>query len=169
MKDFIGTGGETPEEILHLLKANADDTEQMKYVRYFSDSELAEKTEDYIQKSVTFEKLSDEKEKLVKQLTAQMKPLKIETKSLLTEIKNKGEKRDEDVFVFIDQDEREVGYYSFEGKLIHSRKALRTEIRQPGLFNLKKETEKSITIMPDQAAKTGTDDFSFPGETEGTF
>lgn len=166
MNEFIGNGTESPQEILELLRNNADGTEKMKYVEPFSDEDLAKTKEVYFEKAREYDKLDDSKKKIVKELDAQMKPLKIEVKGLLKEISDEGEARDEDVFYFVDQDAKEIGYYTPSGRLIYSRKAKRSELKQPGIFNMPRAEQ--VVIRPSQVEKTGTDDvdLSFPSETE---
>lgn len=159
MNEFIGFGGESPKEIKALLESNADATEKMKYVRYFDEDELAEHNERFLNQSVEYETLNDELDLIKKQYAGKMKPLKAENKVLLKELKLKGEEKDEEVYKIIDQEAKEVGYYSPQGILIHTRRIRKDEI-QSSLF----KTHKPKAADPDsriEAKKTGTDDFKF--------
>lgn len=171
MNEFIGNGGESPKEILEILQSNADGTEPMQYVRYFSEDELAEKNEKFLSQSIEFEKLSDDLAVIKKQFKGKMDPLKAENRELLTMLKDKGESLKEDVYKFIDQEEKAVGYYSKEGKLIHSRPIRRDEITQGSLFKMPAREKEPTTIHPDkriesQATGTEGNDFKFPTNTE---
>lgn len=175
MNDFIGTGNETPEEILALLQANADETDTMTYTRFFTEPELQDKNEEFLSKSIEFRKLSEELDEVKKTFKGKMDPLKVATNGLLTELHNKGEIiKNGDVFIIIDQEEGRVGTYSPEGKLLSERGIKKSELRQPGLFSLPKK-QPEITIKPGEVAATGTEGaedinpykFKNPGREDG--
>lgn len=160
MREFIGFGGETPKEILDMLMANAVDTEIQNYTRFFDEDELKEKNEEFLNGSVEYEKLQDELDAVKKKYAGKMKPLKIENKTLLHQLKIKGEALKEEVYKMVDQEAKQVGYYSKDGKLIYERRIRKDEILQENLFKLPIPAPKA-DINNRIESKSGTDDLSF--------
>jgi len=163
MKDFIGIGGETPEEILEILQANADDTEEMAYLDYFTQEELEEENSKLIDNLVDYEKLNDEFDNVKKDYNAKLKPLKERNKLALKQVKMGGIELKEHVYKFINHEDKQVSFYSKKGILIQTRPQLPSE-RQTTIIKAIRSNEAVKTPYVEdpnkriESSKTGTSD-----------
>ncbi|WP_234734529.1 hypothetical protein [Tellurirhabdus bombi] len=136
----------TPEERLKHLESNADRIEHESYVRYFSDSELETKKEEFSSISIEISSIEEQKKKSDAEFKALLTPIKLDAKKLLLELRTKGEPVTGEVYVIIDHNNNEAGYYSPDGNLI----------RQRGLY----PKERQVTLMSVNRSGnlTGTND-----------
>jgi len=161
MKQFIGTGRETPKEILEILQANADDTGEENFVRPYADDQMKKVEQEFLSGQKEFKKLQNKINKLKKEYSGRMKPLKENNDQLLTNIELKGEMVLEEVFYFTDFAEGKVGTYDNRGNLISERAALPSELKKSAnIFQMSPPAEEKF-FNPNkfiESAANGTED-----------
>lgn len=117
------------------LQDNADTVEKLGYLRKFTPDEITEKKNQLSTIAIEIDDLEEEKKSVTAVFKTKLAPLNDSRKSLLKNIRMKAEHITENCFKFINQSDREVGYYNANGDLVESRKMLPEE-RQKGLFSL---------------------------------
>ncbi len=167
MKQFIGLGTESPEEILELLRANADSVEKQSYTRYFTPAETLEKHEEFVVRSMDLRRLTGELDDVKKEFKAKIDPVKLDVNTLLTQLNDNGEQIVKgEVFVIVDPELKEVGTYGPDGHLITSRPLKSNELAaQTGIMSMHPKRNLLIDEKKEDK-KTGTDNFKFPGSDE---
>jgi len=159
MNQYFGTGGETPEEILELLRNNCDDTTQFTYMHHFTPEEADEKRNELIDNILEIERLEEKLASIKAEFKGKIDPMRKDNKLLVHEVKDGGVNiKDGDVFVVFDHEQGKVGYYSPQGKLLNVRPMKKSEHRQPGIFNMPKAIQPSKT---DESQATGTEGAAF--------
>ena len=139
MQKVLGQDIKSLEERKQFLLDNADRVEQIDYHKSFDADELSQKKTEFANKSIKIadleEKIKDYKDKIGEEL----KPLKEDTKQLLEDIKAKGRMVNEKCYLFLDEDEKMVGYYNAEGVLVQSRPATRNELQKTIYAEMRRE------------------------------
>ncbi len=122
-----------------LLADNADRKENYNYFKQYSEEELSEFKSDLAEVSLDINDLELEKKETVARFNEQLKEPKEAHKKLLVNIRQKGEFVEEDCFVMIDLEAREVGIYNPNGHLVHQRPCRPNEL-QATIFQMKKSS-----------------------------
>ena len=103
------------------LKDNCDSVEEKGYMKYFDTTDLQTKKERLAEASIQRNEIEVEKKELMDVYKERLKPYEKEISQILIDLKNKAEYVKEEVFKFVDQESRMVGYYNSFGDLIESR------------------------------------------------
>jgi hypothetical protein len=122
-----------PAERLHMLREQAESTEDGKYYRPLSDEELDEKRELLADNSIRLSELGDELKTTTSIIKSKMTPLKKGNETLLTEIKTRQEQCDGTLYNMHDHASRMVITYNEKGEFIKSRR-MRPDERQTRMF-----------------------------------
>lgn len=138
MDKFLGQDKSEVERI-NFLADNCDAVEEHGYTRRFSTDELNQKKENLANLSVEINDIEEEKKDAMDTYKDRLKPLNIDKKVLLDEIKKKSEFVNEECYKFIDHEEKIVGYYNKYGELVSSRPIMPQEM-QKTIFQLKTGT-----------------------------
>lgn len=138
MDKFLGQDKSEVERI-NFLANNCDAVEEHGYTRRFSTDELNQKKENLANLSVEINDIEEEKKDAMDTYKDRLKPLNIDKKVLLDEIKKKSEFVNEECYKFIDHEEKIVGYYNKYGELVSSRPIMPQEM-QKTIFQLKTGT-----------------------------
>lgn len=128
------------KERLETLENSADKIEEFSYTKPFTPDQIAVFKDDLSTGMIELNQLEDELQGIKEQYKARMKPMKQQTRTMLTNIKNKSEFVSEKCFVMVEGND--AGYYNADGILVYQRPVL------PG--------EKQKTIFSVQ--RTGTND-----------
>jgi len=113
-----------------LLADNADRREDYNYFNQYTEDQLREFKDELAETSLSVNDLENEKKEIVAEINNRMKQPKESLKKLLVNIKQKGEFKQEQCFVMIDAEAREVGIYSPKGQLVHSRPCHPSELQK---------------------------------------
>jgi len=124
------------KERLETLENSADKIEDFSYTKPFTPDQIRVFKDDLSTSMIDLNSLEDELQGIKDQYKAKMKPLKQETRTLLTNIKNKSEFVNEKCFIMIDGND--AGYYNADGELIYQRPLLPGE-KQKTIFSVLKE------------------------------
>ncbi|WP_353124083.1 hypothetical protein [Dysgonomonas capnocytophagoides] len=138
MDKFLGQD-KSEQERKSFLADNCDAVEEHGYTRRFSTDELNQKKENLANLSVEINDIEEEKKDAMESYKDRLKPLNIDKKVLLDEIKKKSEFVNEECYKFIDHEEKVVGYYNKLGELVSSRPIMPQEM-QKTIFQLKTGT-----------------------------
>jgi phenylalanyl-tRNA synthetase alpha subunit len=138
MQRVLGKGIENPQEMVNFLSDNCDSIEQKGYMKRFSPEQLLKMKEELSETAIEINDLQEAKKEAVKEFGSQLKPLLEEKKMILKGLKHKSEHVMERCFKFIDEEKREVGFYSETGELIESRPAYADEL-QMNIFQVIKK------------------------------
>lgn len=130
----------SPEERMLALKDNADRVEEMDYMKSFSPDDLVSFKEEFVEGSIELSKLAVKKSEAVKVFADQEKPLKKRTAELNGYLKDKAMPVNEEVYVFLDQDDNMAYHFNSEGKMIMSRQLLPKERQKTFMSQLRAET-----------------------------
>jgi hypothetical protein len=118
----------TQQQIIDNLEAeNCGVEESHTFVKPFTEDELVQAESDYLEKSKSLDVLEKELQQVSAPLKEEMKPLKLETKKLISMINKGGEEVTEKVFCFPDYDNKVMGLYDKRGIHIGTRPMTRAE------------------------------------------
>lgn len=113
--------GESPEERLLQLKANAVKTEPFTYPRTLSNGEIQE-LQNGLSQDMIFVDQEEQKLKVAKEVfKAATKPVKQGIAKNLQLIRTQVDLVTDDVYLLKDVEENKMGYYSKEGDLVYER------------------------------------------------
>jgi len=129
-----------PKDRIATLEDSADKVENFSYTKPFTPEQIIVFKDELSTAMIELRGIEDEFKDVKESFKARMKPLKDETKALLTDIKNKAEFITEKCFVFIEGNE--VGYYNSEGDLVYQRPLLPGE-KQKTVFSVLREGTNS--------------------------
>ena len=118
------------------LENSADKVEDFSYTKPFTPEQIGVFKDELSTTMIDLNILEDELKDVKDQYKGKMKPLKTETRTLLTNIKNKAEFVTEKCFIIIEGNE--AGYYNADGILVYQRPLLPNE-RQKTIFSVLKE------------------------------
>lgn len=130
-----------------MLSDNADKVEELGYMKPFTSEQIVDMQATLSVRVIEIDGIEEDKKLSSDGYNAQLKPLREEKKTLLTNIKNKREYVNEACYKFIDHDAGAVGYYNKQGILVEER-PIRQDERQASIFPIN-------PIMPVEK-KTGT-------------
>lgn len=139
MQRELGKDIQDPKKRIEFLKDNCDSVEQKGYMKRFTPDQLLKMKEELSETAIKINDIEIEKKEVVKDFTAQLKPLIEDRSSILSGLKNKSEHVTELCFKFIDLETREVGFYNEDGELIESRPAYADEL-QGNIFQVVRKT-----------------------------
>lgn len=111
------------------LKDNCDKVEQAGYMKQFSPEDVIELKERLAQVSIEINDIEEEKKSHNEVFKIKLKPIIEEKHELLTNIKHGSEFVNEICYLFIDQQEKMVGFYNSEGHLVSQRPASQSELQ----------------------------------------
>lgn len=140
MQKVLGQDIKDLEERKNFLIDNADKVEEIDYHKSFESDELAQKKTDFANKSIRIAALEEEIKDFKDKIGEELKPLREEAKDLLSDIKAKGQMVHEKCYLFLDEEERMVGYYNAEGILVQSRPATRDELQKTIFADMREGT-----------------------------
>ena len=140
MQKVLGQDIKDLEERKNFLIDNADKVEEIDYHKSFESDELAQKKTDFANKSIRIAALEEEIKDFKDKIGEELKPLREEAKELLSDIKAKGQMVHEKCYLFLDEEERMVGYYNAEGVLVQSRPATRDELQKTIFADMREGT-----------------------------
>jgi hypothetical protein len=126
----------SPKEREETLANSADKIENFSYTKPFTPEQIVVFKDDLSTRMIEYNVLEDELNTIKDSFKEKMKPLKDETKLLLTNIRNKAEFVSEKCFIMIEGNE--VGYYNAEGELVYQRPILPGE-KQKTIFSIQRE------------------------------
>lgn len=129
-----------PERKQFLLD-NCDASEKMSYMKKFAPDEIVLFKDRLSGVSIEINDLEEKKKDVNKGFSAELDPLKIEKKGLLSNIKQKAILVKEECFKFIDHENEIVEFYNMIGEMIEQRGIYPHE-RQKTIFNLKEGANK---------------------------
>lgn len=139
MEKTIGKEYKNPREREAFLKDNCDKVEEKGYMKPYSPEELQGHKESLANLSIEISEVEEEKKLQDAYFKGQLKPLKEQRQQMVSNIKSKAEYVKEVCFKFVDQDEKETGFYNSEGDLIECRPATADEL-QPTIFSMARKT-----------------------------
>lgn len=125
----------SPKERLETLENSADKIEEFSYTKPFTPDQIAVFKDELSTGMIELNQLEDELSGIKDQYKARMKPYKQQTRTLLTNIKNKSEFVSEKCFMMIEGNE--VGYYNADGELVYQRPTLPGE-KQKTIFSVQR-------------------------------
>lgn len=120
----------TPEKRSQYLRDSADKIEKLTYLRKFTADEIIELKDELSSNTISLSEIQERFDEVKKEYKLEMKPIQIELKTLITNIKQKGEFVKDDVFILIDHDAQLAGYYNSEGVLVDSRALHPSELQK---------------------------------------
>lgn len=144
MEKFIGQEYTDPQEREQFLRDNADAIEKMGYSKPIPSDQVEKLKETLADASIKKLELEEQKKAQTQMLNEEIKGYKNTIKDAADKLKSKSTYVKEPCYKLIDQQTRQVGYYTKEGTLVYQRAARHDEL-QPNIFKL-------------NPAKTGTDD-----------
>lgn len=118
------------------LENSADSVEDLSYTKPFMPDEIRVFKDELSTAMILFDQLDEELDKIKDEYKSKMKPLKDETKILLTNIRNKASFITAKCYKFIEGNE--AGYYNADGELVYQRPLLPGE-SQKTIFSIKRE------------------------------
>jgi hypothetical protein len=124
------------KERLETLENSADRVEEFSYTKPFTQDQIRVFKDELSTTMIELRSIEDEFKEVKDSFKAKMKPMKDDTKALLTNIKNKAEFVTEKCFIMIDGNE--AGYYNAEGVLVYQRPILPGE-KQKTIFSIQRD------------------------------
>lgn len=139
MKRELGKDIQQGEARKQFLADNADKVEKKEYMRHFTPEELLKLKEELSETCISINDIEEELKAVKTEYADKLKPLLTKKKEALEGLKKKAELVEEDCYKFIDEENREVGYYNQNGDLIESRPAYSEELQQT-IFSVLRKT-----------------------------
>ena len=139
MKRELGKDIQQGEARKQFLADNADKVEKKEYMRNFTPEELLKLKEELSETCISINDIEEELKAVKTEYADKLKPLLTKKKEALEGLKKKAELVEEDCYKFIDEENREVGYYNQNGDLIESRPAYSEELQQT-IFSVLRKT-----------------------------
>ena len=131
---------EVPEEQREqMLRDNADSSEEIGYMKSFTEEEILAMKDDLAEISIEINDIEIEKKEMATLFKHKLEPLVDQKKQTLKSIKNKARFVKELCYKIIDQDEQMVTYYNSIGEIVESRR-IRQDEKQLKIFTLKSGT-----------------------------
>jgi len=127
---------QSPIQRLELLKDNAETTEEIGYMKPFTDDEIQEFRETLVSSTIEHNELAIELKSIKNDYKSRMDPVKSKINENAKRIKERAEYIKENCFKMIDFKQKEVGYYNSDGLLVFQRPA-RADEMQYTIKNLK--------------------------------
>jgi hypothetical protein len=140
MKQEIGKEYPSGVSRLNFIKDNADQVIEKGYMKRFSDEEIVEQKTLLSEIDIELNDIDEEKKEFNDKLKLRKKPLEINRKTTLKNIKQKSQFVKEPCYKFVDTSARMVCFYNSEGDLVESRPAWADELNQRNLFQEIRET-----------------------------
>jgi len=146
-----------PEEDRQVfLRDTCDKIENFSYEKSYTNQDVELFCDRLSKIMIDVRQMEVELTKLKKEFAEKQKPLKIEVSDLLNKIKFRSEMVTEQVYIFIDHERNEVGYYTSAGILVHKR-MLKIDEHQRSIMGsmrsrhdvMEEDDEKTIDISPD--------------------
>jgi len=111
----------SPEDRIVILRDTCDKAEVFKYEKAYTNQDVEMFRERLSEIMIEIGKIESELAKVKKIYSDKMKPLKKEINELLSNIEFRSQAVEEQVYIFIDHEANQVGYYNSEGLLVHTR------------------------------------------------
>lgn len=111
----------SPEERIIYLRDTCDKLEDFTYEKSYTNQDVELFCERLSKIMIDVRQMETELSKIKKEHAEKMKPLKIELSELLNNIKFRSKMVKEKVYIFIDHEKNQVGYYTSEGILVYTR------------------------------------------------
>lgn len=121
------------------LKDNCDAVENKGYMKQFTPEQLQGHKEELANVSIKISEIDAAKRKSDAYYKGELKPLKEQRNNIISNIKQKAKYVEEVCFKFVDQENKETGFYNNDGDLIECRPATADEL-QPTLFSINRKT-----------------------------
>ncbi len=134
MEKELGQEYKNPIQREAFLKDNCDACEQKGYMKPYSPEELQGHKEKLANVSIEIAEIEAEMKQVQAEYKGRLKPLKEARSNMVSNIKSKAEYVNEICYRFTDQEAKETGFYSKDGKLIECRPATADEL-QPTIFS----------------------------------
>lgn len=131
--------GDTPEKRKQMLEDNCEQIEELEYSKEFTEEEVQELKENLANHSIQLNKLEQEYDEVKKDFQEKMKPLKETIKRTIEYIPSQQRLVSEQVYKFMDWNEKQVGYYNKDGILVKQRPMFQSE-KQASIFTLNSKT-----------------------------
>jgi hypothetical protein len=128
------------KERMETLMNSADKVEDFSYTKPFTKDQILVFKDDLSTRMIELASIEDDFKTIKDQFKARMKPLKEDTKILLTNIKNKAEFVTEKCFLMIEGNE--AGYYNANGELVYQRPLLPGEAQKTVFSILRDGTDQ---------------------------
>jgi DNA-directed RNA polymerase subunit F len=127
-----------PEERREMLDANADAIEHLGYTRSLPSEEVDSLKEQLMSVQIKIDEKEEELKEKSKELKDEIRGLKENRKKVTGSLKTRSEYIEEDCYKMVDEERREVGYYSREGILVYSRPARKDELQKTIFHEIRK-------------------------------
>lgn len=110
-----------PEQRMMFIRDTCDKIEDFTYEKSYTNQDVEVFCDRLSKIMIDLKQMETELARIKKEHTEKIKPLKAEISDLLNSIKFRSKMVKEKVYIFIDYEKNEVGYYSAEGILVHRR------------------------------------------------
>lgn len=144
MENFIGQDYADLGNREQFIRDNCTKCEVKSYMKPFTADELSQIKESLVTTTIEISKVEEERQNMKAQIKAKMLPLQEKLKSLTDKAKSKSELVNETCYKFVDYENKEIGYYNAEGRLIESRPANEQELNK-NIFDAIREQKKTGT------------------------
>lgn len=111
----------SPEERKLFLRDTCDKIEHFSFEKSYTNQDVEVFCDKVSKIMIEIRQMETELSKVRKEFSEKLKPLKIELTELLNNIKFRSKMVSEMVYIFIDHEHNQVGYYTAEGILVHKR------------------------------------------------
>jgi len=139
MEKTIGKEYKNARDREAFLKDNCDKVEEKGYMKPYTPEELQGHKENLANVSIEIAEVEAEKKAQDAYFKGQLKPLIEQRAQMVSNIKSKSEYVKEICYKFVDQEEKETGFYNADGDLVESRPATADEL-QPTIFSMVRKT-----------------------------
>jgi len=128
-----------PEERVTFLRDTCDKVEDFTYERAYTNQDVEAFCDRLSKIMIEVRQMESELTAVKKEFAEKMKPMKTELSELLNNIKFRSQMVKEKVYIFIDHEKNQVGYYNAEGMLVHRRMLKIDEHQRSILGSIRRE------------------------------
>ena len=118
-----------PSDRIKFLKDNCDVIEELGYTKQYDNEKIEELKDQLVDTSIQMRDVKADKKDATKMYNEQIKQLEERSEEVTKGLKEKAEFVNEQCYRFLDQETREVGFYSAEGLLVLQRPARPEEMQ----------------------------------------
>lgn len=132
----------SPEDREIMLRDTCDKVERFSYEKAYTNQDVDLFREQLSDIMIKLSKIDHELAAVKKEFGVKTKPLRAEVKQLLENINFRSQTVDEQVYIYIDHEDNQVGYYNATGMLVHTRQ-LKIDEHQRSIMGASREHDES--------------------------
>jgi len=155
-----------PEERLNHIISSCDKIEDFTFEKAFTNQDIEGFCDRLSQIMISLKSLEAELSRVKKEYNEKSKLLKVEVSELLNNIKFRSKMVKDKVYIFLDHEKNQVGYYSADGTLVHKRSLRIDEFQKSIMEDMRNSERPYSNEMTRESVIQEYDEYSEVSESE---